>query len=82
METKFSICDKAVFLNTGTGKFEKVEIKGIQVIPLGMHRDESGENVLDGYEVLYQTVEGVVLAEKELFGSEEEARSTWLARLQ
>lgn len=73
----YKICDKVVYLNTASGRFESVEIKGIQVVPTGISKDENGENVLDGQVVLYQTVDGPVLAETEVFASEEEARKHW-----
>ena len=72
IEVKFGICDKVVFFNTADCKVETAVVKGIQIVPTGISKDEKGENVLEGYAVLYQTFEGTVLSEQECFGSEEE----------
>ena len=72
IEVKFGICDKVAYFNTAEGKVLTAEVKGIQIVPTGISKNEKGENVLDGYAVLYQTFEGMVLSEKECFGSEEE----------
>lgn len=72
IEVKFGICDKVAYFNTAEGKVLTAEVKGIQIIPTGISKNEKGENVLDGYVVLYQTFEGPVLSEQECFGSEEE----------
>ena len=73
MVTKFEICQKVFYFNTVTRKVEPAEVKGIQVMPTGISKNEKGENVLDGSMVLYQTVEGPTLAETEVYGSREEA---------
>lgn len=73
METKFSLCDDLVFFNTTSCKFEKVHVKGIQIIPSGISKDSEGKDVLDGHVVLYQTKEGMVLSESELFVDERSA---------
>ena len=73
----FSICDKGVYLNTATRKFDTAVIKGIQIVPTGISKDEEGEDVLDGSVVLYQTKEGPMLTEAEVFASEEEAKKVW-----
>lgn len=73
----FSICDKVVYLNTATRQFDTAVIKGIQIVPTGISKSEAGEDVLDGSVVLYQTKEGPVLAEAEVFGTVEEAREEW-----
>lgn len=78
MEIRFQICDKVYYLNTVTGKVDVAEVKGIQVMPTGISKDADGRNVLDGYVVLYQTVEGLTLAESECFGSAEEAKAAWV----
>lgn len=80
-QVKYDICEKAFYLNTATGRFEEVEIKGIQVVPTGISKDSDGRNVLDGQMVLYQTVDGPVLAECELFATVEEARAFWTEAL-
>lgn len=69
---KFGICDKVVFFNTADCKVVTAVVKGIQIVPTGISKNEKGENVLDGYVVLYQTFDGPVLSEQECFGSEEE----------
>jgi hypothetical protein len=81
METKFKICDKAVYLNTANGKFETVEIKGIRIVPTGISKDESGNNVLDDYVILYEPFDGPILAESELFPDKESAKEEWIKRI-
>lgn len=80
-ELKFDICDRVYYLNTAVGKIESAEVKGVQVVPTGISKDVDGGNVLDGQMVLYQTVDGPVLAECELFLSESECREYWLGVL-
>lgn len=74
METKYSLCDELVFFNTTSCKFEKVHVKGIQIVPTGISKDSEGQDVLDGYVVLYQAKEGMVLSEQELFVDERSAK--------
>lgn len=74
METKFNICDKVAYFNTAECNVMTDEVKGIRVVPTGISKDENGENKLDGAVVLYETVNGPILAEQECFGSEEECR--------
>ena len=81
METKFNICDRVVFLNTATGKFEEAEVRSIRVLATGISKDEGGRNVLDGSMVLYETVDGPTVAECEVFGSADEARAYWIEKL-
>lgn len=81
METKYSICDKLVFLNTAEGRFEESTVKGIQIIPTGVSKDEAGEDRLDGSIVLYQMSEGLTLTENEVFRSAEEAKEYYLSLL-
>lgn len=81
METKFKICDKAVYLNTASGKLETVEIKGIQIVPTNISKDEKGNNVLEGYVVLYSPFEGPVLTEDELFPDAASAKAAWAERI-
>ena len=80
-EVKYDICQEVVFFNTATCKFEKGEIKGIQIIPTGIAKDSEGKNVLDGYMVLYTLQNNAVLAEPELFVDEESAREHLLSVL-
>ena len=78
IEIKFGICDEVVFLNTATGKFDKVEIASVRVIPTEVSNDENGKHKCDGYAVLYETANrGPVLTESEAFATEEEARAHW-----
>lgn len=78
MTTKFNICDKVFFFNTAECRVEKVEIKGIRIIATGISKNESGESVLDGSIVLYETVNGPVLAESECFADEQSLRKHYL----
>lgn len=80
-EVKFDICGRVFYLNTSSGRIESDEVKGIQIVPTGISKDEAGRNVLDGQMVLYQTVDGMVLAESEVFVSEDECRAFWLGKL-
>ena len=41
-------------------------------------KPHDGKDVLDGYVILYETQNGPVLAESEVFSSEEEAREAWV----
>lgn len=74
IKVKFSPCDKVKYFNTAECKITSAEVKGVQVVPTGISKDEKGGNVLDGYVVLYQTFEGPMLSEQECFGSEDECR--------
>lgn len=74
IEVKFDICGEAYYFNTASCQIEKGEIKGIQIVPTAISKDEEGKNRLDGFVVLYSLVEGPVLAASELFASEEECR--------
>lgn len=80
-EVRFDICERVFYLNTASGKIEGEEIKGIQIVPTGISKDEEGRNVLDGQVVLYQTVEGAVLSESEVFSDEVSCREYWLEKL-
>lgn len=77
-ELKYNICDEVFFLNTSTGRIESAKIKGAQVMPVGISKNEKGEDILDGDVVLYRTFEGVVISESELFASREECKEHWL----
>lgn len=73
----FKICDKVFYLNTVTRKLEELEIKGVRIAPTGISKDKDGNNVLDGQIVLYETVNGPVLAETEVFADKESAKKAW-----
>ncbi len=75
MEIKYSICDKVAYFNTADRKVATAEVKGIRVIPTGISKDKDGNNVLDGFVVLYETFDGPVLAENECFASVEECKA-------
>lgn len=77
MEIRFGLLDKVYYLNTARMAVESDAIKGIQIIPTGISKSEQGEDVLDGYEVLYSLKNGLVLTGGEVYASEEEL----LARL-
>lgn len=68
----FDICGEAFYFNTASCQVEKGEIKGIQIVPTAISKDENGKNNLDGFVVLYSLVEGPVLAASELFATREE----------
>lgn len=78
METKYSICDKVAYFNTAERKVLTAEVKGVQIVPTGISKNEKGENVLDGYVVLYQTFDGPILSELECFDSEEACKAFYL----
>lgn len=77
MEIKFGICEKVWYFNTAECKVAMDEVKRVQVIPTGISKSSDGENVLDGYLVLYETMNGPVLTEQECFASEEECRKRY-----
>lgn len=72
MEIKFQICEKVYYFNTAECRVMSAEVKLVKVIPTGISKSESGEDVLDGCVVIYETIEGPVLAESECFRSEAE----------
>ena len=76
-EIKYNICDEVFFLNTSKAAIESVVIRGAQIIPLGISKDENGKDVLDGDMILYKTEEGVIISENELFPSREACRAYW-----
>lgn len=78
IEIKFDICEEVYFFNTATCKIEKGEVKGVRVVPTGISHDENGRSKLDSRVVLYELVDGPMLAESELFVSEEECRKWYL----
>lgn len=73
MVTKFDILDKVVWFNTATKKMETGVVRGIQVVPTGMHRDEAGNDILDSAVVMYQLDSKVAISEPEAFSTEEQA---------
>lgn len=72
MEVKFGLLEKVFFFNTAECKISSDIVKKIQVVPTGVSKDESGNDRLDGFIVLYETVNGPVLAEQECYASEGE----------
>ena len=72
MEIKYNICDKVAYFNTAECKVMTAEVKSVRVLPRGIKKDEAGNNVLEGVVVLYETVDGPMLAEQECFASVEE----------
>lgn len=74
IEVKFSICDEVFYLNTASEVIESDRVKGIQIVPTGIYKDENGEDVCDGIAILYSLRSGIVLSESEVFASEEDCR--------
>ena len=77
IEVKFSPCDEVVYFNTAERKVMRAEVKSVRVIPTAISKDENGVNKLVGSVVLYETVDGPVLAESECFASEDECREVY-----
>ena len=75
VEVKFNICDKVYFLNTATWTIESDTVKGVQIVPTGISKSESGEDVLDGSQVLYMMNEFGALASDEVFSTEDEVKN-------
>ena len=42
IEVKFSICDEVFYLNTASEVIESDRVKGIQIVPTGIYKDENG----------------------------------------
>ena len=78
IEIKYDICDEVCYFNASSCAIERDTVKGVQVIPTGISKDESGRDRLDGRVVLYQLKGGLVLTEQELFPGEEACRSWYL----
>ena len=78
---RFGILDEVVYLNTATARFERAVVKGIRVVPTGIHKDEGGRDVLDGSVVLYELFDGPVVAQEEVFPDADEAKAYWLHKL-
>lgn len=74
IEIKYGLLEKVVYLNGATLKFESGVVRDIRVIPTGISKNEAGEDVLDGYDVLYQLQSGIVLTSREVYDSEEQAK--------
>lgn len=77
VEVKYGLLEKVVYLNTAELRFDSDVVKDIRVIPTGISKSESGEDRLDGYEVLYQLRNGLVLSSKEVYDSEEQAKERY-----
>lgn len=77
MEIRFGLLDRVVYLNGATLKFEEGVVKDVRIIPTGISKNEKGEDVLDGYEVLYQLQNGLVLSSQEVYDSEGQARERY-----
>lgn len=77
MNTKFDILDKVFWLNTAERRFDCGQVRGIQAVPTGMHKDAEGNDVLDGVAVLYQLEGGRAVFESEAFKTEEQARESY-----
>lgn len=80
-ELRFKICDEVWYFNTASRKVEKVVVQGIRVVPTGIATDEAGRERLEGDMTLYQTKDGPVLAETEVFASRKECVDTLLGVL-
>ena len=73
MVTKFDILDRVVWFNTAECRMQSDVVRGIQVIPTGIHRDAEGQEVLDSVAVVYQLESKVNIFETEAFSTEEQA---------
>ena len=69
---KFDLCAEVFYFNTASCQIEKGVVMGAKVIPTGVSKTEEGKDKLDGFVVLYSLQDGPVLAEPELFASEQE----------
>lgn len=81
IEVKYGLLDKVVYLNGATLRFESDAVKDIRIIPTGISKNEKGEDVLDGYEILYQLRNGLVLSSQEVYDTEEQAKERYKAAL-
>lgn len=77
IEIKYGLFDKVVYLNGATMKFETGSVRDIRVIPTAVSKDADGEDVLDGYDVIYKLDSGILLTSGEAFDSEEQARQRY-----
>ena len=71
---KFDLCAEVYYFNTASCQIEKGVAMGAKVIPTNVSKTVDGKDKLDGYAVLYSLQDGPVLAEPEMFASEEECR--------
>lgn len=74
METKFNVCDQVSYFNDSEQRIESSSVKGINVIPVEMHADENGVDVLDRAVVVYALKNGITVVEQAAFKDEEECR--------
>lgn len=72
VDIEFGLLEKVVYLNSATLTIEEGVVKGIRVVPTGISKDEKGNDVLDGYEVLYQLMNDIVLTSREVFQGKEQ----------
>lgn len=72
VDIEFGLLEKVVYLNSATLNIEEGVVKGIRVVPTGISKDEKGNDVLDGYEVLYHLMNDVVLTSREVFRGKEQ----------
>ena len=72
VDIEFGLLEKVVYLNSATLSIEEGVVKGIRVVPTGISKDENGNDVLDGYEVLYQLMNDIVLTSREVFRGKEQ----------
>ena len=77
IEVKYGIFDKVVYLNNAALRFERDAVKDIRIIPTGISKGEDGEDRLDGYEILYQLKNGLVMSSKEVYDTEEQAKKIY-----
>jgi hypothetical protein len=78
METKFNLCDRVSYFNDSEQRIESGVVKGIQVVPVDVHADENGEDVLDKSVVIYALKNGISIVEQAAFGSEEECKKHYI----
>lgn len=72
------IFEKVFYLNTATWNVEEGKIVKITIMPSGVHKDEKGEDVLDGELVFYELENRIVLTEKEAFSTKAEVKAQML----
>lgn len=77
IEIKYGLFDKVVYLNGATMKFETGSVRDIRIFPTAISKSAEGEEVLDGYDVVYKLDSGLVLTSGEVFDSEEQARQRY-----
>lgn len=72
VDIEFGLLEKVVYLNCATMTVEEGVVKGIRVVPTSISKDAEGKDVLDGYEVLYQLMNDIVLTSREVFQGKEQ----------